>query len=617
MKTVTRLPLLLIALLGLAGCSGISNVTPADNTTVTPGSPVAVRGEFRSNINNSLRIHLDGNDVTAQFNPVYATAPGTFSGTVTLTTPGTHRLTVSGDFTTYFLFIPAGRSFQSKEVRLIVPGPSLTFSPAAVTTTPGGSVSVQVSLSTTSNNQVAVSLTAAPGSIITAPATTSIAPGTTNSPAFTITGSAVGDTVLTASAPGFTGDTLNVTVNPALNSITPATGPVGTSVTLSGAGFVAGNTSVSFGNTPAPTPTALSANSLTTVVPAGLAPGNRAVSVTVAGNASSTLNFAVSATPMPPAPPAATLFRTSAQDVQTFTFSAASGATPASFSLVDTDNATAQGGVFTVGLAQTATRLVRSSPADAQSFTIGTPLSVTLNSTRGGALSGTGSAIAISGTTVVRTIDFGIEVSVLNAAGALGAFTSVGGSPSATGVAVDILGSLVVRAHSGGIDLFDVSVPGAPTLLSTPGTGVGDLSAVGTGVRFISATRVVRTFPQGVEIYDVSNTAAPTRLTVNRTGFVDAAMGTAVAVEPGGTAIIRATSLGLERYPLPLAAATPPTHSLNSRTSTTGVGVIVVGALAFRATNDRLEAYSLPALGAPVADIPATVSAVGVGLTGR
>jgi hypothetical protein len=615
MKTASRLILLSTVLLGLVGCSGISNVTPLDGTTV-PTGPVAMRGEFRSNINNSLRIDLDGTDVTAQFNPVYNTAPGTFGATIGLTA-GPHKLTVSGDFTTYFLFIPAGRSFQTKEVNFTVPGPTLTFSQNSVTATPGGTASVRVSLSQSQSGQVTVNLSAAPGSIITTPPSTTIAQGATDSPMFTITGAAVGDTVLTASANGFTSDTLDVAVNPTFTAIAPAMGPVGTPITLTGSGFVVGNTSVQFGNITAPTPTVVSANSLTTVVPAGLPLGNRAVTVTVAGNTSSALNFAVSAAPMPPATPAATLFRTSAQDVQTFTFTPASGSTPASLTLVESDNATAQGGVYTVSLAQTPTRLVRSSPADAQAFTIGTPLSVTLSSTRGGALSGTGSAIAISGTTVVRAIDSGIEVSVLNAAGSLGAFTSASGSPSATGVAVDILGSIVVRAHSGGIDLFDVSNPASPVRLNAPGTGSGDASAVGTGVRFINATRVVRTFPQGVEIYDVTNSAAPSRLTVNRTGFVDAAMGTAVAVEPGGAAVIRATSLGLERYPLPLAAATAPTHSANSRTSTTGVGVVVVGTRAFRATNDRLEVYNLPALGVPVTDIAATVSAVGVGLTGR
>lgn len=571
-------------------------------------------GAFRSNVNNSLRIEVDGTDETLTFNPVYTTAPGTFAATLTLA-PGSHQMVVSGDFAEYILFFPAGQKTITEQVTFTVPGPVLHFSPASASITVGGTTSLNVTFPQAQNAPVTISLSAAPGGLVSLPATTTVAQGATTSPAITLTGLAAGSATLTATAPTFTSATATITVSPGLTAIAPTQGPVGTSVTFTGTGFVAGATTVSFGSTNSSTVTVISPTSLTVTVPAGLSLGNKNASVTVAGISSGNRTFTVVAAPVVPA---AVLFRTSAQDVQTFTFTPAAGAAPASFALVDTDAATVQGGVYTVGLAQTATTLVRSSPADAQAFAIGTLPSLTLGATRGGFLSGTGSAAAISGTTVVRAIDTGIQVSVLNAAGnSLTPFVFVGGMTSATGVAADILGSTVVRAHSSGIDLFDVSNPAAPTRLSAFGTGSGDTSAIGTGVRFINATRVVRSFPIGVEIYDVSNPAAPIRLTVNRTGYVDAAMGTAVAVEPGGGAVIRATAVGLERYPLPLAAAASPASSINGRVSTTGVGVVVVGTRAFRATNDRLEAYNLPALGAPVANIAATISPVGVGLTGR
>ena len=608
--------LALVAVLALSGCSGISNLRPADGITVPPG-PVNMGGEFRSNVNNSLRVVVDGSDMTAAFNPVYSSAPGTFGATLGLS-PGSHTMVVSGDFTEYFLIFPAGQRAMTAQTTFTVPGPVLGFSPTSTSTTVGGTTSVVITLSQSQNTPVTINLSAAPGGVVSVPVTTTVAAGLTSSPAVSIGGQAAGTTTLTATAPTFTTATATVTVSPGLTGVAPTQAPVGTSVTLTGTGFVAGATTVSFGGTNSSSVTVSSPTSLTAMVPAGLALGNRPARVTVAGVSSVTQPFAVIAPPVPPAAPVASLFRTSAQDVQTFTFTPASGASPASFALVDTDAATPQGGQSAVGVAQTATRVVRSSTADAQAFTIGTPLSLALGATRGGSGSGTGSAIAISGSTVVRAIDTGIEVSTLNAAGnSLTAFAFVGVTTSATGVAVDITGTTVVRAHSSGIDLFSVSNPAAPTRLSTLGTGAGDLSAVGVGVRFISATRVVRSFPQGVEIYDVSAPNAPTRLTVNRTGFVDSAMGTAVAVEPAGGAVIRATSVGLERYALPLAANTAPTSSMSGRVSTTGVGVVVVGTRAFRATNDRLEAYDLPELGAPVTDIGATVSSVGVGLAGR
>ena len=608
--------LALAALLALSACSGISNLRPTNNSTV-PTGPVAMSGEFRSNVNNSLRILVDGTDLTATFNPVYATAPGTFGATMGLA-PGQHTLLATGDFTEWFLFFPIGSRTMTEQVTFTVPGPALSFSPPSASTVVGGTTNVNITLSQSQAGPVVVSLSGMPGGVVSVPATATIAQGQTTSPAVALGGQAAGTTTITATAPGFTSNTATVSVSPGLTSIAPTQGPIGTSVTFTGTGFIVGGTTATFGNTNSSTVTVTSPTSLTATVPAGLQLGNRAASVTVAGVSSASQPFSVVAAPVPPVMPAAVLFRTSAQDVQTFTFTPASGATPASFSLVESDAATPQGGTNAVGIAQTATRVVRSSTSDAQAFTIGTPLSLALGATRGGGASGTGSGIAIAGTTVIRAIDVGIEVSTLNAAGnSLTAFASVGGTLSATGVAVDVLGTTVVRAHSTGIDLFSVSNPASPTRLSGVGTGSGDPSSVGTGVRFVSATRVVRSFPQGVEIYDVSNTAAPTRLTVNRTGYVDSAMGSAVAVEPAGGAVIRATAVGLERYALPLAANTAPTSSTGGRVSTTGVGVVVVGTRAFRATNDRLEAYDLPGLGAPVTDIGATVSSVGVGLAGR
>jgi hypothetical protein len=611
---ISQLLIASILSLALAGCSGISNLRPVNGSTVLPGS-VALGGEFRSNLNQSLKIEVDGIDVTSQFSVVYPTAPGTFSATLPLA-PGQHTMRVSGTFTQWLLFFPAGQQFLSESTTFTVSQPTLGIAPGTPSVTVGSTTPVTITLSASQSSPVTVTLSTNPVGRASHAATTTLASGTT-SQTVTLSGVAAGNTMLSLAAPGFNGASATVSVNPGLSALAPTMGAPSSIVTLTGTGFVAGATTVRFGATPSPSVSVSSATSLTATVPPMLSPGNVNISVVVAGNASATRPFTVTAPPMPVTPPAAVLFRSSAQDVQTFTFFAPTGATPASLNLVDTDSATPNGGLYTVGVAQTATRLVRSSPSDAQSFSIsGSPPSVSLISTRGGFASGTGSAVAISGTTVVRAIDSGIQVSTLDAAGNLGAFAFVGGSPSATGVAVDILGTTVVRAHANGIDLYSVATPAAPVLLGS--SNAGDASAVGTGVRFINATTVVRTFPQGVETYDVAtNPAAPTRLVVNRIGFIDSAMGTAVAVEPGGTAVIRATSLGLERYPLPLVAAATPTRSTGSRVSTTGVGVVVVGTRAFRATNDRLEVYNLPGLGASIADIPATVSPVGVGLTGR
>lgn len=73
---------------------------------------------------------------------------------------------------------------------------------------------------------------------------------------------------------------------PTVASISPTAGPVagGTSVTLTGTGFVAGAT-VAFGATQSPTVTVVSATQITAVSPPGVA-GTVPVTVTTAGGTS-------------------------------------------------------------------------------------------------------------------------------------------------------------------------------------------------------------------------------------------------------------------------------------------------------------------------------------------
>jgi hypothetical protein len=83
-----------------------------------------------------------------------------------------------------------------------------------------------------------------------------------------------------------------VTVPPSITSLSPNSGPVGTSVTIAGSNF--GTTgSVSFNGTPA-NPTSWSATSIVAPVPTGATPGN--VVVTVSGVPSNGVNFTVTST---------------------------------------------------------------------------------------------------------------------------------------------------------------------------------------------------------------------------------------------------------------------------------------------------------------------------------
>jgi hypothetical protein len=84
--------------------------------------------------------------------------------------------------------------------------------------------------------------------------------------------------------------------SPALTSLAPTSGPVGTTVTINGANFGAtrGTSTITFNGTAA-TPTTWSANSIVVPVPAGATSGN--VTVTVNGLASNALPFTVVVAP--------------------------------------------------------------------------------------------------------------------------------------------------------------------------------------------------------------------------------------------------------------------------------------------------------------------------------
>ena len=117
---------------------------------------------------------------------------------------------------------------------------------------------------------------------------TAVDPGTLS---VTVPAAAVSGQVAVTTPGGVATSAGTLTVLPRVTGFDPATGPVGTTVTIAGSGL-GGATGVSFGNTAATTFTPLSANSVTAVVPAGAASG--AITVTTpAGSDTSAGSFTV------------------------------------------------------------------------------------------------------------------------------------------------------------------------------------------------------------------------------------------------------------------------------------------------------------------------------------
>lgn len=111
------------------------------------------------------------------------------------------------------------------------------------------------------------------------------------------TGATTGNVVVTVSGVVSNGVSFTVLPTPSIASLSPTSGAVGTSVTITGANFGAtqGASTVTFGGT-AGTPTSWSATSIAVTVPAGATTGN--VVVTFSGVASNGVNFTVLPAPI-------------------------------------------------------------------------------------------------------------------------------------------------------------------------------------------------------------------------------------------------------------------------------------------------------------------------------
>ncbi len=599
----------------LAGCVSITQPTPDGVTVSNPvTAQVGLRSQLCGSTFNVMRSGPDGTfDVTAQFMPP-PPSPTAPSATFTNLVPGQHTLTASASTLQYWILFPYCSASSDTRIFNVAapPAPRLGFTPAGtVNVNAGASTGVSVTVSQAQPGVVGVSLANTSPATASVPANATIAANTTASASFNIGGLVGGSTSVTASAAGLQNGTLTVNVLPTLTSVTPNSAAPGAVVSIAGQGFAAGAVA-RFGNTNASSSTFGSATALSATVPA-VAAGPRPITVTVNGQTSATLPFTVDAAP----PPAITLlFRASAQDVQTFSFSAGA------LALLDTDAATVQGGLAGISAAVNgAGSVLRSSASDVQAFNIVGGNSLTLAGGAPGSASGTGAAVAAVGTLAVRASDLGLDTYLLVAGvPQRQTVSAVAGTVSATGVAVDLLGSFAVRAHASGVDVYNVSNPAAPVLVGSAASMGAAVSSVGVGVKFTPAGGfAVRSHPAGIELFSIAANGMPARVGAFNTGVVSAAVNTAVAVDATGTRAVRAHSGGIEVYDITTPASPTRLGQRSGTVSTTGVGVAIVGTMAFRASNLNLEAYNIatPAsIPAPVS-INATVSAIGVGLAGR
>ena len=428
----------------------LSSLSPASGPV---GTSVAITG---TNLTSATSVSFNG--TAAAFTiisatQITATVPaGAGTGNVTVTTPGG----------------------ASNGLPFTVAAPAPLLSSLSPANGPMGTGVVLTGTNFTGVTAVSFNGTAAPFTVNSATQITATVP----------VGATSGN--VTVTTPGGTSNGLAFSVLPpvpTLTSLSPSSGPIGTSVAITGTNLT-GTTSVSFNGSSASFVVNL-ATQVTATVPAGATTG--LVTATTAGGASNGIAFTVAA----PAPTLSSVSPASGPvgTSVTITGTGLSGATAVSF------NGTAA--TFTVMNAGTITATV---PAGASTGTVvvttpggpsvGLPFTVTVPATTVTALSPTsgpvGTSVVITGTNLTGAT--GLSFNGVSASFVVSSATQI--TTSVPGGATT--GSVVVATPGGPSNglLFTV-VPAAPTLTSiSPNSSPVGTTVVLTGTTLTGATAV-------------------------------------------------------------------------------------------------------------------------------
>jgi len=281
-------------LLGLA-LPAITSFTPASGPV---GTSVVISG---SNFSGTTSLTLNGQAITgyvvnAAGTTITFTVPaGASTGLLTVTTPaGTVSSTSAYAVTNAQLAVSQnGTAYPNN-------GSSFNFGTQAVNVT---SAPVTFTLTNAGTGPLTISNMSTTGNFaISGTVPTTVAAGSTATVAVTFTPTAAGAQSGTLSITSSLGTyVVNLTGTgvypaPTFSGINPSSGPVGTTVTVTGTNFVAGSTTVTLNGTPVTgVVVAANGNSFTFVVPAGATSGS--VTITTPGGSTSSSSFCVQYTP--------------------------------------------------------------------------------------------------------------------------------------------------------------------------------------------------------------------------------------------------------------------------------------------------------------------------------
>ncbi|WP_174990110.1 IPT/TIG domain-containing protein [Pandoraea aquatica] len=573
-----------------------SSVTPASGPTLG-NNAVVING---TNFVQGTRVYFDAIEATGVIvdspTQIRAVAPGHVAGMVSVGV------------------VSSGGSAAGSSLYTYVPPPTVTgVSPSQ------GPAGAQTSVTITGTNLAdvtSVSFGGTPGTITSQTATQIIATSPAGSAGTVdITVTSTGGTSATSGADQFT--YVNV---PTVSNVSPSSGPTGggTTVTISGANFVVGSTTVKFGTTTATGVSVSSASSLTAVAPAGTA-GTVDITVTTAAGTSAT---SLSDQFTYVAPPS--LLNTSPS----------SGPTAGGTSVTLTGNNFTSGSTVTIGgtaassvTFNSATSLTVTTPAHAAGdadivvTTVGgsvtqvggfkfipAPAVSSVSPTEGPVAGNT--AVTISGTnfTGATQVTFG---------GTSASFVVVSASQITATAPPNSVGTFDIRvttpggtsATGAGDQYTYTAVPTVTSISPTSGSSIGGTSVTITGTGFTPSSTVKF---GGNNATNVSYNSSTT-LTANApagTNTVDVTVSTsggtsATSAGDKFTYIAAPTVTGLSTNMGSTAGNTPVTIS---GTGFTGATSVKFGAtsVAFSVTNDTSITTTSPAGSAGVVDVTVT-----------
>jgi hypothetical protein len=615
-------------LLLLSGCNVVIKNPPDQATVLIPAVAVNVdlppfyrAGTFGAQLNDA--------DITSQF--TVDAQNRTADANLTLI-PGQYILDVTACWIiniNFFLQPPwPTQGCSSARAQFNRVQPSLVLAPSGLTVPVSqiNSATVQAIPAPTSN--LIVTLSSTPVGKLSAPAYVTVPANSATAINIQLQGMAPGSANLNASANGYIGATLNsIAVPPLVTQLSPTSGPVGTAVTATGAGFIAPVTA-HFGTTSAPV-TLTSATQLSAPVPNGLAAGATQFTVTSGGQTSSSVTFTVNASA---ASNDIALFRATNDRIEILQFTPKTPFSSSTFQLLGSVPTSTSPGMISVGLCRDGARLAWTGASDVKLFSIGgTMTAPTLTQVAATPLptnlSGTGTACAFLSTTpaaLVRGTDNGVE-SLDPTTTPLAKFGGFNGALAPLGVSMIAASPRVWRSYPDGLEEYSLSSMGVPSRVANFTTNI-TASTTGTSVAWLSfGATLVRASNVGIDILDV--TGSPSRVSFLNTGGASSA---GVGVSIVGTRVVRATDMGIEIYDASIPS-TPVRCAFRNTggSSATGVGVFAVGSVAFRATNVGIEAYDISNTSCPSPAsgtiIPAPVqlqaglgtSTTGVALVGR